>query len=79
MAKEVGKFEIVIRGDASGPTEAWVRYVIRDSVNTELSARREKKLDISTGQLNKVAHSSAAAGEFWKDTLDEVRSDEGAA
>lgn len=75
MAKELGAFELVIRGTASGPTEMYRRYAVQDSVNTELQTRKDVLVD--TPDFNKTAHNAGTVGELWKDEVDAAETAEG--
>lgn len=77
MAKQIGKFEIIIRGVEGGPAQCFRRYIVQDSVNPELRDRKES--EISAPDFNKVFHNTGATGELWKDLLDQTKSDEGIA
>ncbi len=74
MAKVIGKFEIVIVGDTSGPTKTYRRYTVKDSVNTELQAKRSTE---SNENFNKTLHNTGAVGEFWKDEVAAAETAEG--
>ncbi len=77
MAKELGNFEIIIRGPAAGPTQCFRRYIVRDSVNTELQDKKES--EIAVPDFNKVFHNAGTVGELWRDEVDQTKSDEGIA
>jgi len=77
MAKEIGNFEIIIRGTkADGPQEVYVNYRLQDSSDPEMkSGHKGKRLD--SPDLNKTAHNSGTTGELWADELAQVETDEG--
>ena len=79
MAKEIGMFEIVIRGTkVEGPTKAYIQYRVQESTDTTLqSGVKSKELD--TPDLAKVFHDSDAVTEFWAEQLAAIESDEGIA
>lgn len=74
MAKVIGAFELIIRGDVSGPLKVFRRYVVEDSVNPELQARKEAE---SNENFNKTLHDTGVAGEFWKDEVENAKTAEG--
>lgn len=76
MAKEIGSFEIVIRGTASGgPTEQFIQYRVQDSGDAELGKHKSAKIE--TPSFNKTLHNTGATGELWKDLLDGAKTEEG--
>lgn len=77
MAKQLGTFELVIRGDETAPTEIFRRYRVEDSVDSEL--RKHKDVPVDTPDFNKVCHNTSAIGELWKDQVDAAKTDEGIA
>lgn len=77
MAKEVGNFEIIIRGTkADGPQEVYVNYRLQDSADSEMkSGHKGKKLEDPS--LNKTMYNDGSTGELWADELAQVETDEG--
>ena len=76
MAKELGTFEIVIRGTESGPTTSFVVYQTKDSTNPEL-CDRPAPLEDAIPDFNKTLHNTGAVGEVWKDVVEVVKTIEG--
>ncbi len=80
MAKEIGDFEVIIRGNKSeGPKEVFVKYFVQDSINTELrSSSKEKVFDAPSiaGMLAKKLHDQGIAGESWTDAISVLESKE---
>ncbi len=77
MTKELANVEIVIRGTAAGPTQCFRRYIVRDSVDTELQDKKASEMAVP--DFNKTFHNTGAVGELWKDLIDQTESDEGIA
>jgi hypothetical protein len=76
MAKEIGSFEIIIRGtSAGGPTEQYIQYQIRESTDHDLC--RNKSSAVETPNFAKKVHDAGTAGELWKDLLDATKTAEG--
>jgi hypothetical protein len=77
VAKQVERFEIVIRGTkADGPQSASVSYRLQDSSDTTLKSNFKQKT-LTSPNLAKKIHDTGAVGEFWKDELAAVETDEG--
>lgn len=76
MAKQLGKFEIVIRGtEAEGPQEAFVRYFVEDSADTSMRSPL-RDTQISSPDFTKKIHDAGTAGEFWKDEVEAAKTAE---
>jgi hypothetical protein len=75
MAKEIGSFEIIIRGTSSGgPTEQFVQFRVQESTDVDLGKNKSQKIE--TPVFNKVLHNTGATGELWKDLLDAIKTQE---
>lgn len=75
MAKTIGRFEIIIVGDATGPTKMYRKYTVQDSVDTELQVKRNT--EIASPDYNKILHNTLAVGELWKDEVADAETAEG--
>lgn len=76
MAKEIGMFEIVIRGTkADGPTKVYIQYRVQESTDTTLQSGTKSK-ELNGADFNKVLHNEGTSGEFWADLVAEAESDE---
>jgi hypothetical protein len=76
MSKQLGKIEIVIRGDeASGPLKAFVRYFVEDSADTSMRSGL-KEVEIESPDFSKVLHDAGDVGEFWRDEVDGLKDEE---
>lgn len=75
MAKQLGSFELVIRGDETGPTTMFRRYHVEESTDTEM--RKHNDVPVETPDFDKTCHNTGAVGELWKDMVDAAKTDEG--
>ncbi len=75
MAKQIGSFEIIIRGTkADGPTQLYIKYGTEESSDSTLRGRGSK--EIKAPDLNKIAHNAGSGGELWSDCVAIAESDE---
>ena len=77
MAKQLGNFELVIRGTKEKPTEVFRRYAVQDSTDADLKKQKDMKVD--EPDFNKVCHNEGTVGELWKDQVDAAETAEGIA
>lgn len=75
MAKELGSFELVIRGTDTAPTQMFRRYIVADSGDPELCKHIDES--VGTPDFNKVSHNTGAVGELWRDEVDIAKTNEG--
>lgn len=75
MAKQLGTFELVIRGDATAPTEIFRRYRVEESTDTSL--RKNNDVAVDSPDFNKTCHNAGSVGELWRDMVDAAKTDEG--
>ena len=75
MAKQLGTFELVIRGDASAPTQMFRRYAVEESTDTTL--RKNQDTLVETPAFDKTLHDAGSVGELWRDEVDAAKTAEG--
>lgn len=77
MAKQVGSFEIIIRGSATeGPQQAFVRYHVEEATDPTLRGPMKERV-LESPDFTKTFHDAGTTGEFWKDELAQSETDEG--
>ena len=74
MAKVLDNIEIVITGSETAPTTCVRRYVVKDSVNAELKTKKTN--EVARPDFDKTFHDAGTVGEFWKDLVDQIKTDE---
>lgn len=77
MAKEIGRFIMEISGTkADGPVRCVIRYNLQDSSDSTLRTGMKDK-EVSSPNFNKTFHNAETAGEFWKDEMAAIETEEG--
>ena len=71
MAKQLGKFELIIRGNENNATELFRRYTVEDSVDPEMSKFVDEKIDIM--QIDP----STPVSTFWANEVSNAKTKEG--
>ena len=68
-------FGMIIQGTVSGgPTTIFRKFIVEESSNTELQARKASTEE--SPSFNKTFHNAGTVGELWKDEIEAVKTDE---
>jgi len=73
MARVIRRIKLRVTVNDEGiPQSAMVDYLVMEGTASKVAT-----YSVPTPDWNKIAHNTGAAGEFWRDLMDEIKAAEG--